>query len=832
MAAVLPDTPAPRLRPLVAALVALGACGLCLPLALAQSPGSVAAAPAAAAQDALPIHMRADHLQGQPDIEARLRGNAEVVRGSTRVRAEAMDYLIPADTLHAQGGVRIRHGGNDYWGDALTMQLQTHRGEFTQARYDFSATGGHGRAALVQFLDSDRTTVHQATYTTCRPQDLPSWGEGPSQTDTTAQPGGQADGQPEGKPDWQPDWQLRAERIELDRFNDVGIAHGAVLSFKGVPILPVPAMSFPLSQRRKSGLLPPTVSMDGTSGLQYAQPYYWNIAPNYDATFTPAIMSKRGVNLGAQARYLQSHHEGEATVNLMPDDRLNSRGPRRRWSYHWLHTGRFDTALGGVDMRAQLRRVSDDDYWRDFSSGTVMGSGYGLTGTRLLESDLSLTWAQGGHSLLARAQKWQTLQDPQSPITPPFDRLPQLQWSYAPQTAQPLGLRWAMQADTTRFAARALDRRQHPDNGQRSYWQLRLSRAVQYAAAFLEPRVQLHASHYRFDVRRTGGEQSRSFVVPTLSFDSGLVFERDTRVLGRDYVQTLEPRLFYSWTPYRDQSGMPLYDTALKDFNLASIFSENSYTGHDRIADNHMVTLGLSTRYLHARTGEEVAHFTLAQRLRLRDQRNTLGHDTPGLKGWSDILLGANLRWHGRWSTDALVQYNRDIGRVVRSSVSARYQPGAHRAISLAYRYIRPASLQAAGLDSEQVDVGWQWPLTSGRVSRPGQPAPAGRWYGVGRLNYSMKESKLVDTIVGLEYDSCCWTGRVVVERLRNSVSQADTRLLLQLEFKGLSRLNFGANPLSRLQEYVPGYEPLSSTGPHVRALGPDEGQGGAADHR
>lgn len=829
MAAVSPDTSAPRLRPLVAALMAFGVYGSCLPLALAQYPRPSPSVQVTTSQEVLPIHMRANHLQGQPDIEARLRGNAEVVRGSTRIRAEAMDYLIPTDTLHAQGAVRIRHGGNDYWGDALTMQLQTHRGEFTGAGYDFPATGGHGQAALVQFLDSDRTTVHQATYTTCRPQDLPSWGAGPKQTDAATRTGtvtALSNGlhrEPDLQPGWEPDWQLRAERIEIDRFNDVGIAHGAVLSFKGVPILPVPAMSFPLSDRRKSGLLPPTVGMDGTSGLQYAQPYYWNIAPNYDATLTPAIMSKRGVNLGAQMRYLHTHQEGEATLNLMPDDRLNSRSRRQRWSYHWLHTGRFDTALGRVDMRAQLRRVSDDDYWRDFSSGTVMGSIYGLTGTRLLESDLSLTWAQGGHSLLARAQKWQTLQDLQSPITPPFDRLPQLQWTYAAQTAQLLGLRWTMQADTTRFAARALDRQQHPDNGQRSYWQLRVSRAVQYAAAFFEPHVQLHASHYRFDARHTRGEQSKSFVVPTLSFDSGLVFERDTRVLGRDYVQTLEPRLFYSWTPYRDQSGVPLYDTALKDFNLASIFSENSYSGHDRIADNHMVTLGLSTRYLHAHTGEEVAHFTLAQRLRLRDQRNTLGHDTPGLKGWSDILLGANLRWHERWSTDALVQYNRDIGRVVRSSVSAHYQPGAHRALSLAYRYIRPATLEAAGLGSEQVDLGWQWPLTLGRASQPGRMASTGRWYGVGRLNYSMKESKLVDTIVGLEYDSCCWTGRVVVERLRNSVSQADTRLLLQLEFKGLSRLNFGANPLSRLQEYVPGYEPLSSTAPHVRARHPDE---------
>ena len=297
--------------------------------------------------------------------------------------------------------------------------------------------------------------------------------------------------------------------------------------------------------------------------------------------------------------------------------------------------------------------------------------------------------------------------------------------------------------------------------------------------------------------------------IPTFSLDSGLVFERDTLALSQNYVQTLEPRAFYTYTPYRDQSMLPLYDTALADFNFGSIYSENSYTGRDRIADNHMVTLGLTTRYLNPTDGAEVARFGVAQRLRFADQRVGLGYDTLGQKGWSDILIGAGVNWNSRWSTDALVQYNRDTQRTARSAISGRYTPGPYKTLSAAYRYQRENSLQVANQGSEQIDFGWQWPLSSGRHNDFGAPASGGRWYSVGRLNYSMYDKKLVDAIVGFEYDSCCWIGRVVVERMQNSRSDSNTRLLFQLEFVGFSRLSLGADPLRSLQENVPGYRPL-----------------------
>lgn len=733
----------------------------------------------------LPTYVEADHFEGQTDIRARLQGHVQVRRGDTIIRADQAEYTLADDTVTAQGNVHINRGGNIYQGAQLKLQVDAFQGDFTEASYQFLDTQGHGDAQRVEFLSRERSTIYQATYTTCQRDDSESWA---------------------------PDWVLRAKRIELDRATDVGVAYGGVLKFKGVPVLPVPAVSFPLSDKRKSGLLPPTIGIDSVSGFEISQPYYWNIAPNRDATITPTIMSKRGVNLGSEFRYLERQFSGDLTLNYMASDRLRERD---RWSYAWRNQADLSPLVAGLNANWKIHRVSDNDYWRDFS----LPSRDGLTNERLIESYGTLSWGRDGHNLLARAQKWQTLQDVDSPIAPPFDRLPQLQWRYTPLALHNrLGLDWNLEADTTRYRARTIDERQHIDNGQRSYFAAQVARPFLRPGGFITPKLKMQAANYRFENDQPGRSSSRSLALPTVSVDSGLIFERPTQVRGRSYVQTLEPRAFYTYTPYRDQSMLPLYDTALSDFNLSSIYSENSYTGHDRIADNHMVTVGLTTRYLRADTGAEVARFGVAQRLRLADQRTTLGYDTAGRKGWSDILVGAGLKWNHRWATDATVQYNRDIERTTRSAMTARYSPGPFKVISAAYRYQRENSAQIANQGSEQIDLGWQWPLNGAAktYAKNQSAAPKGRWFSVGRLNYSLHDKKLVDTIIGVEYDSCCWIGRVVVERLQNSLTQANTRLLFQLEFVGFSRLSLGADPLASLQEHVPGYQSLRSPNPAV----------------
>lgn len=734
---------------------------------------------APALRDQLPSYIKAEQITGQADINSVLEGGAELRRADTVIRADRVEYTVADDTVNAQGNVHINRGGNVYQGTALKLQVDAFQGDFTDATYQFLETQGHGNADRIEFIDRDNTIVYQATYTTCLRDDAASW---------------------------TPDWVIRAKRIELDRVEDVGVAYGGTLEFKGVPIIPVPAMSFPLSDKRKSGLLPPTIGIDSVSGVEYSQPYYWNIAPNRDATITPTLMSKRGVSLGTEFRYLEPTYSGALDLEFTPNDKLRDRD---RWAYNWKHATSLATPIGGIGLNWNLTRVSDDNYWRDFSRMPGNSDSFGQSNQRLLSSDGYLSWSSGKHSVSLYAQKWQVLQDIDAPISPPFNRVPQLQWRYNTDAWAVKGWDVNMMAETTRFEADTWDGRKHQDNGQRSYGLLQVSRPVLLSGGFVTPKVQLHTSNYQFEDFSATRPRSKSFSIPTLSLDSGLVYERDTTLRGRGYTQTLEPRAFYTYTPYRDQSMVPLYDTALTDFNFGSIYSENSYTGRDRIADNHLLTIGVTTRYLKPEDGSEVARLGIAQRLRFEDQRVGLGYDALGKKGWSDILVGGGITWNSRWSTDGLVQYNRDTQRTARSSISARYTPGPYKTLSAAYRFQREDSLQIANQGSEQVDFGWQWPLNAGRTNAFGEATGGGRWYSVGRLNYSMYDKKLVDAIVGFEYDSCCWIGRVVVERMQNSRNDSNTRLLFQIEFVGLSRLSLGADPLRSLQEFVPGYRPL-----------------------
>jgi LPS-assembly protein len=318
----------------------------------------------------------------------------------------------------------------------------------------------------------------------------------------------------------------------------------------------------------------------------------------------------------------------------------------------------------------------------------------------------------------------------------------------------------------------------------------------------------LHSSAYSFDAPLTSGPQigarSASRVVPTFSLDSGLVFERNASYFGRSFTQTLEPRAFYTYTPFRNQSSLPIYDSGINDFNFATIFSENAFNGNDRISDNNLLTLGVASRLLDPASGAEILRLNYAQRLRFSDQRVTLPGGAAESSGLSDMLFGGTINWNPRWQLDGTVQYNPDIRRSQRSTLSARYSPSNYRVVSATYRLNRGVS--------EQIDLGWQWPLNDlwgdkGKNLGAGQGQGKGRWYSVGRLNYSLRESRPVDTILGFEYDGGSWLARVAIERLQTTTSTANKRILFQMEFVGFARV--GSSPLTVLQRNVPRYQVL-----------------------
>ncbi len=782
--AACPRSPLPPRRSLVW-LAALLSCGAPL-AALAQAQAAPPLRSSAELQEQLPrgdraqqpVFVRGDQLSGQPDIEATIEGNAELRRADTVLHADHMHYDVAADRARASGHVRINRAGNRYAGTLLELEVDAFHGFFNDASYRFLATGAHGEATRVDFIDRDHSVVHQATYTTCQRSDEASW---------------------------RPDWVLRARRIELDQAEDVGYAEDAVLEFKGVPLLPVPGISFPLSDKRKSGLLPPTLGLDSVSGLEYAQPYYWNIAANRDATLTPMLMTRRGASLAGELRYLEPSYSGEIAAQYMPNDKLRERD---RWAARLRHGQLLATPLGGMALGLNIRRVSDDNYWRDFTQrGSITGGGalVNQLAQRLLPGEGTLAWALGAQNVSLRVLKWQTLQDPQAPIAPPYDRLPQLHWRYAP-TQLPAGLDASVDADYTHFSA---DQRWYAQpNARRSYALAQVSRPFLAPAGFITPRLQLHATSYAFDSPLPGGQTSATRTLPTFSLDSGLVFERDASFFGRAFLQTLEPRAFYTYTPYRDQSMLPVYDTAATDFNFATVYTENAFGGNDRLADNNLLTLGATTRLLEPDTGAEVVRFGLAQRLRFSDQRVTMPGAPQVSERLSDVLLGASIHWTRDWGLDTSVQYNPKSREFMRSTIAARYSPGPYRTVSAAYRMQKVTDLITE--PSRQLDLGWQWPLNGLWGDDRSAPAQgAGRWYSVGRMNYSLQDRKLVDSVVGLEYEACCWIGRVVLERLQRSLDTSSTRVMLQLEFLGFSRLSLGANPLATLRQHVPRYQSL-----------------------
>jgi LPS-assembly protein len=766
----------PAFRPRFAlAPVALAACALLRPpgvaaqeappLLLKPSPMLRDVLPPSA-REKLPTFVTGDRVEGQTDLDTVVEGHAQLRRGDTVIRADRLEYYQPDDLARARGNVHINRAGDVYEGPLLELKVEAFEGFFNQPRYRFLRNNAYGEADRVDFIDDKRAVVRNATYTTCQ-----------------RRPG----------PSWMPDWILRAASIRIDNEEEVGQASGAVLSFKGIPILPVPDLSFPLSDKRKSGLLPPTIGLDSLSGVELTVPYYWDIAPNRDATLYPTLMTKRGVDLAGEFRYLEPAYGGQVRADYMPNDLLRQ---RNRWGYAILHNGLITTPLPGpLGLSLNLNRVSDDNYWRDFSRSTES-----LT-QRLLANDGTLSWAQGNFSISARALKWQTLQDVTAPIVPPYDRVPQVVGHYGFANL-PGGLQASIDADYTKFESDRFLNNQ--PNAQRAYTLAQISRPWQAPGWFVVPKLQLHSRRYQFDEALSNGSTSASVTVPTFSLDSGLVLERDASYFGRSFRQTLEPRAFYVYTPFRDQSLLPNYDTAAMDFNFATVYTENAFAGNDRIADNNLLTLGATTRLLDPDTGAEAARFGIAQRLRFKDQRVTLPGTAPVSERLSDLLLGAQVNWTPKWALDATFQYNPKTGQSVSSTIGGRYNPSNYHVISAAYRLQRGSS--------EQVDVGWQWPLNDlwgdkGQNFGAGQGEGEGRWYSVGRLNFSLYDRRLVDSVLGFEYDAGCWLGRIVLDRLQNGTSTANTRILFQLEFVGFTRI--GSSALQALKQNIPHYQYL-----------------------
>lgn len=718
-----------------------------------------------------PIRLEADRVQGQSERETVATGSVDLRRGDLQVQAERLRIDQVGERVQASGNVRVRRAGDRFSGSELDLSLDGERGFLLLPRYHFSATDAGGDAKRIDLLGERRLSAVAATYTSC-----PADGSG------------------------DPDWILSTRSVRLDFAANEGVAEGAVLRFLGLPILALPVLSFPLTSERKTGWLPPSINLDTRSGLELAAPWYWNLSPSVDATFTPRLISRRGAGLDTELRYLGRERRGVLALDLVARDELAG---RQRHAFGGHHDGLLDPA---TRYSAQWLRVSDDDYWKDFTRGLSSPT------PRLLPADFGLVRRlDAGAEAYARLLRWQVLQDtdPASRIDAPYQRSPQLGLRYALPDNQPWRL--SVEAEFNRFTLPAGSIDPLRPDGDRLHALAQLAWPWSTAGVQFTPRLSVNAAAYELQrqaLLAPGAIAPRlrsARVIPSLSLDAQAVFERDARLFGRAVRQTLEPRMLYVRTPYRDPSRSPNFDSAPRDFNFESLFSDNAFAGVDRVSDADQLTAGATTRVFDEASGGELMRLGIAQRLLFRDQRVT-PDGQPLSQRFSDVLLQGSTVLVPRWTLDAGVQYSPEIGSAVRTVLGTRFSPGPFRTVSAGYRFTRGAT--------EQLELGWQWPLAGAHRhalfrSDGGKPGCERTWYGVGRVNYSMRDRVLTDSLAGFEVDSGCWIGRVFAERLSTGRSEATTRLVLQLELVGLSRL--GSNPLQSLKDNVPGYQLLRS---------------------
>jgi LPS-assembly protein len=677
----------------------------------------------------------ADHMSGSPDREVYFDDNVELTQCNTAVTADRGVYRVVEDQIEAYQNVRLTRFGDLYTGDEMKLRMDTQIGYILNPTYHLSSNNAQGDGKRIDFVGQDKAKVINGTYSTC---DAPD-----------------------------PDWYLKSSTMDLDRGRDAGMAEDAVVYFKDWPILWAPEMPFPLSDARKSGFLAPTVGGSNRGGLVVETPYYLNIAPNRDLTLYPTLITERGEQLGADIRYLEPSFAGETKLEFLDHDRVTD---SNRWAISSIQTA---TLAPNWTLNWNLNAASDDNYPNDFTRSITAAS------QRLLGRDVSLTYTQPDWQVSLRTTGYQVLQDPLAPVTQPYDRLPQLLLHAGQQDVH--GFDWSLDSEAVRFYEPGVV------EGDRYTITPKLSYPIIWTSGFFTPKVSFSFTKYELQDQAAGTPAEITRAVPTVSLDTGLIFDRDTNWFGHAFTQTLEPRLFYVRTPYRDQSLIPDFDSAASDISYAQLFAENRFVGGDRIGDANQVTTAVTTRFLEP-NGEERARFAIGQRFSFIDERVTLPGDAPNVNSNSDLLFSAAGKFGAQLSAALDIDYSESNHGLNQTNFIVRWQPASKKLLNLQYIRDLPNQIQ-------QFDTSGQWPILD-------------RWYAVGRVDYSIPDHKIVQGLVGVEYKADCWVFRFGGQHIQTATNISSTSTFFQLELNGFAQL--GSNALEAMRLNVPGYQPVN----------------------
>lgn len=661
-------------------------------------------------------------------------GNVDYKRADQILRSDRLTHDQFANTISAQGNVIYREEGMTFQSEKSFMWLDSDRGKLHNSKFIFETVPARGSSKLTTLDSKTLTRHHGITYTTCRP-------------------GNQ-------------DWELEAKKLTLDQTTGVGSANNVWVHFKNIPLFYAPRITFPIDDRRKSGFLMPTFGSGEEMGFDLATPYYWNIAPNYDATITPRYLSKRGFLFGAEFRHLNKNSEGIIAAEYIAEDKETQ---KPRGQLRWDNETRFSKNLTGS---LDINLTSDDDYLDDF------GNSLSLNDNIHLLNRAELSYRGRGWSLLGRVDGYQTIERNISTANQPYRRLPQLLFNMNQQSG-PAGSRLNLQTEFVYFD------QGDTVTGKRLNIRPEISFPMRTAASFLTPTLALQSTQYWLDDQPNGNSDSINRTLPILSVDGGLFFEREFQFDKSDWQQTLEPRLFYLFIPDEDQDEIPIFDTGEYDFNFNQLFRTNRFNGADRLNDANQLTAALTTRFIESETGRERLRASIGQIFYFKDREVTLPGKTALTESSSDLVTELDAILNDHWTLRTGYQWNPHEGDSRRASASIRYRNGADRLFNLAYQF-REENL-------DQTDLSLRWPI-------------ADSWHGVARWNYSLRDEIILDSFLGIEKESCCWRFKVLVRHSVDDVnSEPETAFFFQLELKGLT--SFGQKLDAMLSNEIPGYQ-------------------------
>ncbi len=668
--------------------------------------------------------------------DATLSGNVSIRMGQRLLTADEAEIDAEQRSVRLNGQVeyldptlRVRGQGGSFQDQGI--------GEFKGAEFELLDRSVRGAAEDARVRQTGQIELSGVRYTACPPGS--------------------------------DDWELAAGEISIDQKTQIGTGRDVWLDFLGVPVFYTPWISFPVGDQRKSGLLFPTVGSSGKSGTQIAVPYYFNLAPNYDATLTGRVYSARGVRLDPELRYLSGRSRSQLNVEYLfhDEERGDSRG-----LVDWRHVTRFAPR---TRLRIDAANVSDPDYFEDF------GVGFEGTSVTFVNRYAELRHDMDHWSFGALAQDYQVIDRELADVDQPYQILPQLS-ALGDWRDLAGGLAASFAAEATNFA------RDTGPQGTRLDAEPEVEWRADGRGAFLAAGAGWRHTQYYLDDVAAGADNSPSRSLPMGSLDTGIVLERASGSRG-NRVQTLEPRMLYLYVPYRDQDDLPVFDSGLPDLNLVQLFRTNRYVGGDRVGDANQVSVGVTTRLLDAAGGRQFLSATLGQAYYFEDPRVRLPDEPVRNRSTSDVVAEVDVAAFKDWNARVGYQWNPDETQTERTEAFLQYAPSPGRVVNAGYRFRRDLL--------EQFDVSGAWPISS-------------QWRGFARWVYSLSEEKTLDQFVGLEFSSCCWAVRFVTRRFVSSrTGDSDTSFGLQLELKGLSSV--GVDNEAFLRDAIRGYSALPS---------------------